>query len=207
MEEKKDRADSLRHELNLLKKDRKDSLIAVRKRYKEDISTCKNELKQALVEKKNATSVTKPPLAVRIETTVDNATLAVCKPFVKRHDEIQVKRSSPETYPLFKNLNATEEVVAVLKKRVEAGKKLKPRHLEFLVKMIPITLKADGTWLEEEAKELRREMGDLLDGQLVFNGTSLKDVEKKLEETMSQKSGQEFDLSDVMAMFNPQAVK
>ena len=71
----------------------------------------------------------------RCETTLDNVTLTLCKPFQERAAQVVYKREDREGYEADAVIDDIEHIVSHFEKRAKRGRELKDKHVQVLVQL------------------------------------------------------------------------
>lgn len=71
----------------------------------------------------------------RLEWTVDDITLRICRPFEEKARDIRYKRSDPEGYEADKIVLASSAIIKHLEKKKEKGKKFSKKEIDLLMKL------------------------------------------------------------------------
>lgn len=71
----------------------------------------------------------------RISYALDSVTLRLCEPFVKKHTDILYHRENPEGWEADHLVTEIREIIKFYDKRPAAGKELKPKDMEVLLKI------------------------------------------------------------------------
>jgi hypothetical protein len=127
-------------------KELKQEIVRVKSRYKQEKRQVKIEYKaarkaiaqrMALARKEEAKSAEFEPVTPqgRVSYALDSVTLRLCEPFVKKHEDILYRRQNPEGWEADHLVAEIREIVKFYDKRAHAGKELKQRDMEVLLKI------------------------------------------------------------------------